>query len=442
MKKIIFSSILIFAASYAINSNGQSQQPSLLHVEGKALKDDCGETIILKGVNMGSIYDAADFGTVETDEVASTGANSMRMVLESNYCTFPPPNYTCVNHPTTSAQIQPMIQACLDKKIIPILELHDYTGTADPATSLTAAANWWTKPDIKNLLLANQNYLIINLANEPSSSNYPPSAAEQLNYFNANVAAIKILRNEGYTCPIMIDGMHFGLDHLFFVNHGEQLMAEDPLHKLLFSVHAYWPSTGIYVTLTDAQITNNMTAMSNVNAPFVLGEIAHSAEQNGNYVPINYQLLLSLCAQKNIGYLVWWWGIENATNNPLAMSNGTVSTLTTIGNIFAFSDPNSLFTSVRPFKFVNGQCNSVSTHDIKDNENKVFPVPTDGKLYFNFNERITFIAFLDLSGRTLIHKKPESYSSEIDISAYPPAIYFVKITTEDGKVMIKKVVKN
>ena len=117
-------------------------QPSLLHVEGKSLKDDCGESIILKGVNMGSIYDAADFGTLETAQVAQTGANAMRLVLETYYCTFPPPNYNCLPHPTTSAQIQPMIQACLNSKLIPIVELHDYTGTSDPMTALTLAANW------------------------------------------------------------------------------------------------------------------------------------------------------------------------------------------------------------------------------------------------------------------------------------------------------------
>src|SRR5690606_28213918 len=135
---------------------------------------------------------------------------------------------------------------------------------------------------------------------------------------------------------------------------------------------------------------------------FILGEIAHSEAQNDTYVPINYQLELSLCAQNNMGYFVWWWGIVDADNNPLAMSDGTVSTLTPIGTIFASGNSNALVTAIRLYKCVHGQCEALSAHDINQNENKIYPLPTNGKLRLEFREKISSIILYDLSGRVLM----------------------------------------
>ena len=334
-------------------------QPSLLHVDGKYLKDDCDQEIVLKGVNLGSIYDAVDKGIGETGQISLTGANSVRIVLSRQYCTFPPPNYTCVTHTTTAAYIQPMIEACLANDMIPVVELHDFTSSSNPSVDLIDAANWWTSPDMLQMLLDHQNYLIINLANEPSNSNYPPSTTEQNTYYNANVAAINILRNAGYTCPIMIDGMHHGKDHLFFLNRGANLLAADPLHNLMFSVHTYWPAGGIYVQVSDAQMTSNINAMATSNLPFVMGEMAHSEIQGMTQVPINYSLLMDLLGEKDFGYMVWWWGLTGSTNNVLTMTtNGMYNSWKPEGQVMAITHENSIQqTSVRSYKMVNGDCN-------------------------------------------------------------------------------------
>lgn len=352
-----------FFNKYELNISENCQsitgQPSLLHIDGKYLKDDCGQKIVLKGVNLGSIYDAGDKGIGETAQIALTGANSVRIVLSKEYCTFPPPTYTCVTNTTTAAYVEPMIEACLNSNMIPVVELHDYTSSSNPAADLVAAANWWTAPDMLEMLLEHQNYLIINLANEPSNSNYPPSISEQNTYYNANVAAITILRNAGYTCPIMIDGMHHGKDHLFFLNRGANLLAADPLHNLIFSVHTYWPAGGIYVQVSDAQMTSNINAMAATNLPFVIGEMAHSEIQGVTQVPINYNLLMNLLEEKDFGYMVWWWGLTGSSNNVLTMTtNGMYNSWKPEGQIMAITHDNSIQnSSVRSYKMVNGDCN-------------------------------------------------------------------------------------
>lgn len=414
---------------------------SLLTVDGKSLKDDCGETIILKGLNHGNIYDVSDFGVGETAQIALTGANALRIVVDREYCTFPPPNYTCVEVPTTAAQLTTMIEASLANKMIPIVELHDFTGSANPTADLVTAANWWTQPEILHVLKTNQKYLILNIANEPSSSTYPPTAGEQTTYYNANVAAINILRNAGLTCPIMIDGMHWGKDHRFFVNHGAALMAADPLHKLIFSVHTYWPAGGNSVTVSDAQMTQYMTALSGVNAPIVLGEIAHDETQGNNIVPINYELLMTLSAQYNFGYLIWWWGrIEAGSNSPLYITtNGMANSLTADGQVFINTHANSIAnTSVRPYKLVNGECNDMGIDENLNEETvSIYPNPFKNELNIQSKLNIKNIEIYNAAGQKVLQSKEKSISTQ----GLTAGVYFVRIQTDKGTETIKLIKK-
>ncbi len=409
---------------------------SLLSVDGKNLIDDCGETIILKGLNHGNIYDVSDFGVGEIIEIEKTNSNAVRLVVDREYCTFPPPDYNCVEVPTTAVQLTTMIEATLSNDMIPIVELHDFTGSPNPMADLTTAANWWTQPEILDVLKTNQEYLILNIANEPSSSNYPPSEGEQTTYYNANVAAINILRNAGLNCPIMIDGMHWGKDHRFFVNHGADLMAADPLHKLIFSVHTYWPSGGNAVQVSDAQMTQYMAELGNVNAPIVLGEIAHDELQGNNIVPINYELLLTLSAQYDFGYLIWWWGrIEEGSESPLYITtNGMANSLTADGNVFVNTHANSIAnTSVRPYKLVNGECEDMGINEWEDGLVSVYPNPFQDILNIDSKSIISKVEIFNTAGQKLIQSKETKIPTQNLISG----IYFVKVHTNKGVETIK-----
>jgi len=431
-----FLALILLGTTFCFGQN----QESLLRVDGKFLKDDCGETIILKGLNHGNIYDVADFGVGETAAIAQTGANALRIVVDREYCTFPPPNYNCVEVPTTALQLTTMIEASLDNKMIPIVELHDFTGSQNPAVDLVTAANWWVQPEILNVLKSHQEYLILNIANEPSGSNYPPSSAEQTTYYNANVNAINILRNAGLSCPIMIDGMHWGKDHRFFVNHGAALMDADPLHKLIFSVHAYWPQTGNAIHVTDAQMTEYMTALSNVNAPIVLGEIAHDEAQGNNVVPVNYELLLDLCGQFDFGYLIWWWGrIEPGSDSPLYITtNGMANGLTEDGNVFINTHENSIGnTSVRPYQLVNGECEDMGTNDLNEEIVSVFPNPFEDVLNIQSKSFIQNIEIYHASGQKVLQSK----QNKIHTQELAKGIYFLKVQTDKGLETFKIVKK-
>jgi len=313
-----------------------------LHVQdGKFLVDKCGNKVVLRGVNMGSVY-AANFGLKELEEIEKTGANTVRVVLERGYKDWT--NGGALT-PLTEAKIEPVITSCIGKGMIPVLELHDFTGTANVVADLPKAVQWWSSQGIKAMLQKYQKSIIINIANEPDNG-----SVSDASYAEANTSAVKALRDAGYTCPIMIDAPSWGKDHVFFLYKGQGLMDADPLHNLLFSVHAYWPTNGPFGNYSDAKITADFAAMKEKNLPVVIGELAMADIQNGLVYNINYRLLMKLCRENEFGYIAWWWGFNNnpGANNQLSMTNdGLYSGLAGAGKVIAVDDVNSIKNSAK-----------------------------------------------------------------------------------------------
>lgn len=342
--------LLLTALFVAIGCKKDKKGPNVdittgLHVkDGKYLADKCGNKVILRGVNMGSIY-ALNFGLKELEEIEKTGANNVRIVLERNYKDWA--NGGAVTA-LTAAKIEPVITSCIAKGMIPILELHDFTGSANAVADLQQAAQWWTSAGIKSMLQEYQKSIILNIANEPDNG-----SASDAGYAEANLNAVKAVRNAGYTCPIMIDAANWGKDHVFFLYKGQALMDADPLHNLLFSVHAYWPTKGKFGDYSDAKITADFGALKQLGLPIVLGELAWADIQTTNInnhdveVPytVNYKLLMKLCQENDFGYIAWWWGFNNnpGANNQLSMTqDGLYNGLAAAGKEIAVNDVNSI----------------------------------------------------------------------------------------------------
>lgn len=306
-------------------------------INGNYLADACDNPVVLRGINMGTVY-AVNLGLKELTEIAQTGSNAVRIVLTQKYTKWQ--NGTSTNVTMNAQQLEPIIKKCLELKMIPILELHEFTGSANPSSDIAKAVNWWVSADIKNLLLRYQSNLIINIANEPENG-----ATNKESYYNAYVSAINTLRNAGYTCPLMIDSYNWAKDPQFIVDYGQRLMDKDPQKGLLFSVHAYWPNVGKWGNYTDAQITTFMSNLKNTGLPIVLGELAWADVQDNMDYAINYKLLMQLCQQHQFGYLVWWWGFYDnpGANNSLSMTNnGLYTGLSGHGKNIAQTDAHSI----------------------------------------------------------------------------------------------------
>jgi mannan endo-1,4-beta-mannosidase len=329
--------LLLFSAVCSCKKKDIAPDVSGLHIkDGKYLVDGCGNKVVLRGVNMGSIY-AVNFGIKELEEIEKTGSNSVRIVLEQQYKDY---SLGGVLTNINAANLEPIVNTCLAKGMIPIIELHDFTGTGSVSTDLLEAVSWWKKADIREMLFKYQKSIILNIANEPDNGN---ATADE--YSTVNITAVRSLRNAGYICPIMIDAPGWGKDHSFFVTKGKALMNADPLHSLIFSVHAYWPTNGPNGNYSDAKIIQNMNELKGSGLPITIGELAIADVQGGMAYNINYKLVMKLCQENEFGYLVWWWGFNNNpnANNQLSMTNnGLFSGLQVNAKVIAIDDANSI----------------------------------------------------------------------------------------------------
>jgi mannan endo-1,4-beta-mannosidase len=406
-------------------------QNSMLSVVGKYLKDDCGQTIILKGVNHGNIW-ATNWGLDEMPQIGQTGANTIRICLERTKTEYDQ-NGNPYEIQTTGTAIEPIIQTCIANKMIPILEIHDFTqlnANLNATQSLPLATAFWTRSDILTILKKYQNWLILNIANEPEHADVSPLA-----YYQANTTAVTTLRNAGLNLPIMIDSMYWANNADFFLTYGSNLIANDPLHKLLFSIHAYWNRSEV----SDALMLSRFQAMSNSNLPFFIGEFSGSTFDN-----TNYEYLMQLCTQFNIGYAAWWWGFTNPTSNNLEVltPNGLFSGLNGFGLQIATTSSNSIaMTSIRPTKLVTGSCGFLSNSVFKNtNEISFYPNPVTDILNFSNSEKISKVIVYNLIGQECLSIEKNEVQSKIDFTSFKSGIYLVTVVLDD-KVKSFKIIK-
>jgi len=236
----------------------------------------------------------------------------------------------------------------------------------------------------------------------------------------------------------MIDGMHWGQDETFFMNNsnGTNLLAGDPEHKLLFSVHTYWLTT----TVTDAEMTTRFTGMYNSNLPYVIGEFAYD-DGNACTNTISYHLIMDLCQQYQIGYLYWWWGFYNpSSNNCLSMTQtGTYAGLANQGLEVAVTYINSIKnTSVRPHLLTDGSCSTGIDDTHKSFVISISPNPCEGTFSINSSEEPAVVKLFDLVGNEIAFSKIDAAS--FSVTSPHPGIYIIMISLTDGRQVIKKLI--
>jgi len=432
MNKIKVTLCFILISVSLFSQNGKS----FLKVVGRQLQDSCGETIMLRGVNHGNIWTMDfDMGMPEFTQIAMTNANCVRICLERKYESWS--TGSSVISDLRGGQIDTIIQTALDQHLIPIVELHDFTsGTpefSNVQSNLDSAVAFWTRPSVMDALKKHSHFLILNIANEPEHD-----VATDVQYYNACLTAVNSIRNAGLDVPIMLDAKFWGQDESCFItsNYGSSLLAADPQHNLLFSVHAYWESSWYNTTA----VINRFDAIYNSGLPFVIGEFAYENGTTGT-VTIDYRLIMYLCNQYQIGYLYWWWGFydPNSNNNLSMTQTGAFTGLSGIGLEVADSIQNS---SIVPFLMINGSCfTGIESNHLKP-EYKLYPNPTTG----NFN----VVTSDDMFGTIQVSVKEctgkEVYNALLPINhglsnfylKINPGLYIITITNSFSKEVIYK----
>ena len=133
--------------------------------------------------------------------------------------------------------------------------------------------------------------------------------------------AVQRMRNAGIHTPLVIDAPDWGKNLDTLNNTAAQLLAADPDHNLIFSVHMYWGMADG----ADAQFIKDAFANAvAANYPLIVGEfskagaydpnVGDSSCKSGGY--IDYQTIIQQCAQYGIGWYAWEWGPGNIYGGP------------------------------------------------------------------------------------------------------------------------------
>lgn len=296
-------------------------------VQGRHLYDAQGEKVVLIGINKMVIWTDLD-GLPAFPEIAKTGANAVRIVWLTS---------------GSARELDVAITNAIKNELIPVVDCHDATGDW---SKFDACIDYWVRSDVLTVLQKHEPYLIVNIANEPVEG-YLPNAEYSAGY----ELGIKRLRGAGIRVPLVVDAMDYGKDIDGLQKNGPYLVAADPLHNLIFSIHMYWASL-YYGYKVDEFVTKEIAESVKLELPLIVGEYASVVWQCGCCVP--YTTILEQAHLNEIGHFPWSWGPGNQDCADMDMTeDGYFNTLHGWGQEVALTDPYSIQnTSVRPASIV------------------------------------------------------------------------------------------
>jgi mannan endo-1,4-beta-mannosidase len=292
-------------SDHAVARATDTRRPTL-YTEGRFLYDREGRQIVLRGINKMSIYDAADpNGVVYMPEIRKTGANTVRIVWKT---------VDWRGNPSSLAQLDALITAAHAQQLVPMVELHDTNRLQDLPTLVA----FWTRADVVALVAKHQSYLLVNIGNELGDDRV---TAPQ--FIAAYAPAVAALRSAGILPPLVIDAPDFGKNLDVLDQTAAALLAVDPLHNLLFSVHLYW---SISCGADAAFLRHHLEESVALGYPLVVGEFSKyggwpcqgvGTSMCQPAAEVDYHTILEVTYEHAIGWYVWEWGPGNAYNDPL-----------------------------------------------------------------------------------------------------------------------------
>ncbi|NUP12685.1 MAG: cellulase family glycosylhydrolase [Polyangiaceae bacterium] len=302
------------------------------YVEGRFLRDPCGEKLVLRGVNEMFVWNHDRTGAALVEQIDRSGANAVRVVWTTK--------------DGTVAEMDKAIENVAARGMLPIIELHDATGDID---KLELVMSHWLSPEVLAVLKKHEKHLVLNVGNEIGDASVPRERFQDV-----YVSAIRRLRDAGVRAPIMIDASTWGQDLERLVDVGPALVKSDPQGDVLLSVHAWWTDG------SRSAIAHRLTAAVESGLPIVVGEFGPHAVFECEKHPFDLDGFLEITDKLEIGFVAWSWGGVN--NRDCAGSfdmteGGDITKLRPWGRLVVEQSPHGIArTSVRSRFLSEGRC--------------------------------------------------------------------------------------
>ncbi|MDX3455749.1 cellulase family glycosylhydrolase [Streptomyces sp. ME02-8801-2C] len=252
-----------------------------LHISNGRLLEGNGNDFVMRGVNHAHTWYPTQ--TQSLRDVKALGSNTVRVVLADGH------RWT----KNSADDVAAVIAQCKANRLICVLEVHDTTGYGEEAAAgtLDQAADYWI--GLKSVLEGQENYVIINIGNEPWGNTDPAG------WTAPTVAAVQKLRAAGFQHTIMVDAPNWGQDWQGVMRANAQTVYNaDTTGNLIFSIHMY------SVFDTAAEITDYLNAFVTARLPILIGEFGGPADQWGDP---DEDTMMATAQQLKLGYLAWSW---------------------------------------------------------------------------------------------------------------------------------------
>ena len=186
-------------------------------------------------------------------------------------------------------------------KMVQIVGFWDGTNDPSQATFDKMVQRWL---DSISAFLPYQKYIIPNIANEWGN--------DPLQWAEAYEVAIPKLRAAGWKGAIMIDAPGSGQNGMAIAQYGEDILAADPLHNLIFSWHIYG---AVYDSATgrarqykeQVDLAPTMQALMDTGLCCCIGEFGPGRQVQFPTALIPPERVVALAENAGFGWMTWAW---------------------------------------------------------------------------------------------------------------------------------------
>lgn len=294
--------LMVFAmvegATAQVARPGYNSGKGFFILDGK-LYDASGNEFIPIGANTAVFWQSETNGMKSFPDMKKAGANCARIVSVTNNSANSwswQSNYT---------KQKACIKACVDNKLVPILEFHDVTcGTGYDSDAegkfLKKVVDYWCTPNLVSLCKEYEKYLIVNVANEWGPTN--------VGFRDGYKKAITAMRTAGIKNTILIDAGGCGQNPGTLINYAQELLDFDPEKNILFAIHFY----GMWMTKEKSKqswqfyVEDYLQQFKTKKIPVIVGEFGWTGAPD-NFTLYDPKKIITESNKHGIGWLFWAW---------------------------------------------------------------------------------------------------------------------------------------
>jgi mannan endo-1,4-beta-mannosidase len=311
--------LAIFAGAAPARAAGGAGTAGIRVRDGR-LVEATGSDLILRGVNHDFMWYPNENGSFAA--IKAAGANAVRIPLGIGH------RWRASN----VAEVATVVGSCRRNRLICVLDAHDTTGFGqDPmAATMAQAVRFWI--DVRQALVGQQDYVIINIANEPfGDGTTMPWAAQTAD-------AIRQLRAAGFVHTLMVDAPGWGQDESFIMrDKAQEVIAADPSGNTIFDVHMY----GVFRTAS--KVNDYLDSFTSRHLPIVIGEFAAEHEWGDP----DEDAIMGAAQAHHLGYFGWSWSGNDPKYSYLDLVNNFDAGSRTTWGRRLINGPNGLTTVTR-----------------------------------------------------------------------------------------------